>query len=121
MFDKQETFDTVAKHLLTQGRKSLDVDGGCRYLAPGGERCAAGCLIPDDEYDSTFEGMQVWGVARRRKWADWFGHDVALVIKLQRVHDNFATEDWPDEIRAVASFYGLCANVIQDFEEGKCS
>ena len=44
----QEVFDFVAIHLLTQNEKSGD-DQVCYYRSPTGLKCAAGCLIADDE------------------------------------------------------------------------
>lgn len=55
---KQETFDTVVSHLRRQGRCAMD-RLTCVYRAENGDRCAAGCLIPDDLYSSNLEGLSV--------------------------------------------------------------
>lgn len=54
---KQEMFDKVAEHLLKQGGPAWDdKDGACKYRAPNGRKCAAGCLIPDNMYRKEWEG-----------------------------------------------------------------
>ncbi len=53
--DKQAVFNTVAKHLLTQGRQAMDSGGHCVYRGKDGLRCAIGALIPDEVYDPVIE------------------------------------------------------------------
>ena len=48
----QEVFDQITQHLLQQGKAAKSVTGACRYrieTAEGILKCAAGCLIADDE------------------------------------------------------------------------
>ena len=52
---KQQVFNTVAKHLLTQKKKSIK-DGTCRYRYRN-LSCAVGCLIPKEEYSPKLEGI----------------------------------------------------------------
>ena len=40
-----DVFNTISRHLLTQGKKSKD-GTMCVYHAKDGSKCAAGCLIP---------------------------------------------------------------------------
>jgi hypothetical protein len=47
---EQEIFDQVVTHLITQGKTSMNKKGNCVYRSPEGLKCAAGCLIADDEY-----------------------------------------------------------------------
>ena len=35
--NRQEAFNTVAEHLLTQNSRAVDVDGNCVYRAPNGK------------------------------------------------------------------------------------
>ena len=53
----QEVFDTVSQHLLTQNAESLSDSGMCVYRSPEGFSCAAGCLIPPEDYRVEFEGF----------------------------------------------------------------
>jgi hypothetical protein len=62
----QEIFDTVAKHLIAQGKQSLlpQVAGdseynGCAYRGENGTKCAIGCLIPDELYNPIIENTSV--------------------------------------------------------------
>ncbi|MDO5609506.1 MAG: hypothetical protein Q4G62_01760, partial [Pseudomonadota bacterium] len=50
----QAAADQIVQHLLTQNERSiLDFadPGLCAYRGMRGLKCAAGCLIADDEYD----------------------------------------------------------------------
>ena len=95
----QEVFDQVATHLLTQNKRSLFVrqigtdtvmTASCRYKADN-LRCAAGCLISDEEYNITCEGNDWTGVLNLYM----FEYDAfplcdahkQLVLCLQRIHD----------------------------------
>ena len=56
----QEVFDQITQHLLKQGKRSVSSTGACRYRTENSEgvlKCAAGCLIADEEYDRLFENV----------------------------------------------------------------
>jgi hypothetical protein len=53
---KQEVFDRVVTHLLTQKKRSASYYGSCLYKGPDGLRCAVGCLFPDSYDTSKIEG-----------------------------------------------------------------
>lgn len=42
----QEVFDFATNHLLTQGVRSIDEFGHCKYRGPNGLMCVAGAFIP---------------------------------------------------------------------------
>lgn len=42
----QEIFDKVVRHLVAQGKPAFE-DESCKYLTASGEKCAAGCLLPE--------------------------------------------------------------------------
>lgn len=111
---KQEVFDVVTKHLLTQNQKSR-VDTSCMYRGPGSLKCAVGALIPDDVYSYAMEGYpacvlleQFSGVA-----ATLFGDSPkqyeGLLVELQLIHDNsyVGVEKWPEELYGVAKAFGF--------------
>lgn len=57
--NKQEIFDTIARHLAKQGHRAAvrtELGDRCRYRLRNGDRCAIGCLIPDEEYIDALEG-----------------------------------------------------------------
>jgi hypothetical protein len=82
----QQVFNHVARHLLVQGSPSID-GSLCAYLTRDGKRCAAGCLIGQDEYQSSFEGRTWWSLARDGRVPD--AH-MELVEALQDAHDMAA-------------------------------
>lgn len=53
----QQVFDYVAKFLLAQGKAAIvGTKSVCRYRTDDGLKCAVGCLIPDEDYDTSWEG-----------------------------------------------------------------
>lgn len=122
MMTEQEIFDTVARHLLTQGKKSIGVEGGCAYRGKEGCKCAAGCLIPDDLYDPRFENL-AWGTGVAQaasplaKFLDLcatIGH-TDLVRNLQIMHDNLPPCDWLYTLLVVAKNCKLSAAILDEF------
>lgn len=61
MLNKQDIFDRVVAHLLTQGKPAATPIGKCCYrlngtkLSKGALACGIGALIPDDLYDERLE------------------------------------------------------------------
>jgi hypothetical protein len=80
----QRLFDTVARHLITQGRPSVE-GSSCAYRSPENYSCAIGCLIPDDRYKPDLEGSDVDGLIA--KGFTEFAPHRDLLGALQRVHD----------------------------------
>ena len=84
----QQVFDQVATHLLTQGIQSK-YGGNCVYRTPAGLKCAAGCLIGDDEYvpamdnsvDTSWDGM----ISLELVPDDHY----ELIASLQKIHDHY--------------------------------
>lgn len=64
MKTRQEIFNQVAEHLMTQGAQSVirskNLERICAYRGDGGLKCAIGCLIPDDYYSPDMEGAGVF-------------------------------------------------------------
>lgn len=110
----QQVFDKVAAHLLTQKRRA-QVDSRCKYRAvlDNGEvlKCAAGCLIPDEEYTPNFEGKTVYGhISSEGGWSfEGAVQNVAFLFALQTIHDMHPPEEWLVEFATLAqkSFFGL--------------
>lgn len=108
----QEVFDQVARHLLTQKERSV-ADEKCLYRAPGGLKCAAGCLIGDDEYRPSMED---------RKWRSLVeagiapGRHEALIGDLQQLHDShfFQWPQWPYQLRSIAIRFGLDPAIVEE-------
>lgn len=117
----QQVFDKVATHLLTQ-KAQADAGGflGCRYKTAAGLKCAVGCLIPDELYDSAFrylEGKRVrcWPPERLADCGLTPEH-VVLLTKLQGVHDTHAVEKWAGSLREVAGRFSLNPDITKTLE-----
>jgi hypothetical protein len=102
----QQVYDQVKAHLLKQGKKSTNpiVLMECLYRAPGGLKCAAGCLISDEEYNPQMEG---------RPWRSLItikltpsDHEL-LITELQYVHDDHDPEEWAQQLKDLANRHNL--------------
>jgi hypothetical protein len=120
--EAQEIFDTVAKHLLKQGRRATDPDGGvmCSYRGACGTKCAVGVLIPDELYDAVMEGKTLSGLLSCTMVAlpDWMMDHRTLLGWLQDVHD--LESNWRDSVtmklalRHAANACGVNADVLNN-------
>ena len=75
----------------------------CMYKA-GELKCAAGCLIGDDEYQDDFEG-EAWGGLVRRKIAP--NKHFLLISKLQFIHDVYEPKHWEEKLKELAEEFNL--------------
>lgn len=107
---EQQVFDQVAEHLLTQRRISADENEDCQYRSDEGLRCAAGCLIADDEYQYKIEGEKWYALANRGLVP--FNH-CNLIMDLQRIHDEFKPVQWELKLFDVAHCRGLSDAVVR--------
>jgi len=101
----QEILNTVAQHLIKQGRRSLMPDGVCCYRSHDGLKCPAGYLLTDEEYFPEMEGHNV-GYLEYILPLRLVPH-MDLIRSCQRVHDNHPVERWPSELRKLAEKLGL--------------
>jgi hypothetical protein len=131
----QEIFDTVARHLFTQGEragKSVPVDDpasdgsgfACQYRGPDGTKCAVGVLIPDAAYTPLMEGHSAVGLfdlgsslVKTFDLPDWMRGNAVLLSRLQAVHD--LVDNWSDdkrmrwELSLVATAFGLDDSILK--------
>jgi hypothetical protein len=125
--NKQEVFDKVAKHLLTQGEQAM-VDNMCKYRTEDGRMCAVGCLIADDYYNEELEGISLWDgdcmnedsvaslhEALENSIGDIDRETYGLLRDLQALHDARETPPsaWPHKLVELAAMYKLDAVVVQ--------
>ena len=106
----QEVFDFVAHHLLTQNEKSIR-GNLCSYKAQKNLKCAAGCLISEDNYDTGFEGLG-WNEVSNK--LGMLNH-CSLVADLQGLHDHTIVRKWKNELINFANFRGLSTDVLEQF------
>lgn len=108
----QEVFDIVAKHLLTQNAVSREIGGPCLYRSSNGQKCAAGCLIPDDKYSAYFEGSNWCDLVNHHSFPD---NHLNLISSLQSIHDRHETSKWKKELKSLADDYELDSGVLENF------
>lgn len=101
---EQEVFDQVANHLLTQKRKSKDGEIHCKYRDSKGNKCAAGCLISDKEYNETMENVS-WAQLVEDRIVPHY--HVMLIRDLQIVHDKECPSRWKSALKRVAKEYNI--------------
>lgn len=122
---RQQIFDKVATHLLTQNKRAMleDTRYGCAYRAPDGCKCAIGCLIPDELYPRFAEYERICaGAIPVELFAEINidkNADTSLIARLQHVHDDLAVEPsaWKNSLKALAYNYQLDAKVLDAFPD----
>lgn len=91
----EEVFEYIKHHLLTQMQQSKNDKGACFYKNEQGLKCAAGCLIPDDMYNSNFE-YKSWGSLVRQKSVP--EDHIGLIQRMQYIHDETPVSGWKLEL-----------------------
>lgn len=107
----QEVFDTVVRHLHTQGKQAYD-DGGCRYRTDDGLRCAVGCLISDEEYVLNMEGNTVALLLDEGLATPVMQEHYDLLRELQDVHDD--DENWTSRERMGVMLGNVAKRMLLD-------
>ncbi len=124
--NKQEIFNRVAIHLLTQNRKALD-GGTCVHLTYDGcRRCAIGCLIPDEHNALKYRGSVVALLFRYPDLTELWGvdgslantraqhlPDVTFLSRLQTIHDNDPVKEWKQHLWEFAENWNLDSSVLK--------
>lgn len=102
-----EVFQFIENHLLTQNARSIGFEKEiCYYRGNNDLKCAAGCLISDDEYTPKFE-ENTWGTLVRNELVP-AAHN-KLIQQLQYLHDDVPVETWKHHLDLLR----------KDVEEGK--
>jgi hypothetical protein len=111
----QDVFDQVVEHLMAQQKQCMaDNRTNCAYRNSNGEKCAAGCLISDEEYRSTlFEGRG-WRTHVKNRMVPY--EHCWLIGMLQSIHDNYNPVDWPRELRDLAEMHKLSTEVLEKYK-----
>ncbi len=106
--DDQEVFDYVVNALRKQGKKSAIYQDQCLYRGPNGTKCAAGHLIPDEDYQSSWEGYSIQDttISLAGKYIKSQGYNLTLVMALQNAHDG-RLERWEQSFEQIASDFVL--------------
>jgi len=114
--NRQEIFDKISKHLLTQNLRSAN-GRRCYYRSPEGLKCALGALIPDEKYDQKLEGQSAYSVEVLK--AIGLGktsrEDKDFLRKLQEIHDHSEPDEWAWRLRMFAERYNLIFSIEKEF------
>lgn len=127
--NRQEVFNKVSKHLLTQkvraisaGRASSEDSNGCMYKDPSGNKCAVGCLISENLYTPMLEGQSVYshylqdalekslGCSLTRLFDETKTSllcDLRFLVYLQCIHDETRPDLWEPALKQFASRQNL--------------
>lgn len=112
MYSEQETFNMIVAGLRAQEwrKSSAGRDGFgvvvCKYRGPNGLKCAAGHLIPDEQYSPDMEGGCVDELVRLVPALRL--HNTALVVQCQVLHDGSESpEDMEARFKLLAARFGL--------------
>ena len=97
-FTSQEVFSFIAEHLLRQGEQSMDGEV-CKYLDNQGRKCAAGCLIPSEDYTPHMETL-IWTKLVDKGLVPEDHSE--LIRSMQSIHDCNLPEHWEKEIESFA-------------------
>ena len=121
----QEMFDTVCIHLLAQNEKAKSYNGGiehgnCVYKTSRGLKCAVGCLIADEHYNSNLEGKGIEAnvpatrsprnAVEKSIGRELTIKEIRLLSRLQRLHDGYSPEEWPSGLSRIARRFELNFN-----------
>lgn len=119
-----EVFNKVEAHLLAQGEKSMssDLPGVCAYRGRGGLKCAVGCLITDEFYHRSLEGLGMLSDNLQKRAShkplekaltasgitDINSRETRMLYDLQRLHDTVEPEDWKKELQNLrVKYFGI--------------
>ena len=116
-YDEQLVFDTVAEHLLKQGKRCVgDIihANSCMYRNNEGLKCAAGCLIPDDQYTPYIEGKS-WNRLVRENKVSY--NCCILICDLQNIHDVDDPKYWLSKLHEIAKNKNLDTSKLPPLTE----
>lgn len=113
---QQETFEKVVNHLLTQGVLATE-DGTnktrCMYRGHNGTKCAIGCLITDEEYKPSMEGLGITEIRGKYIFPTSITkHSGHFLSVLQSLHDNHSSfsldnKEWLTNVEYTAKDFNL--------------
>ena len=115
MMTNQQAFDKAATHLFTQKAYAHNIEGSCVYKAESGLKCAVGCLIPDSEYQSWFEGKKALTIAHNVPALSGVSTD--LLRTLQVIHDSRELGEWFEGLERLAVRFRLDKTVLNNFSK----
>lgn len=105
---RQEYYDRVKEHLLTQNKKSYNDRRMCLYRHPQDDlKCAIGVLIPDEHYKYWMEGEAIGNFPKPVLSDLGFCGYEDFLRGLQMIHDNYQPVEWKSQLRNFAEHHKL--------------
>lgn len=110
----QEVFNQVARHLLTQKKRSM-IGGACAYRGDNGTMCAAGCLMSDEEAQNINNSVE----SNTVPWIALVDEKVVtkkhfdLISQLQYIHDVIKIDEWLKQLIDLAKHYNLDYTIVK--------
>lgn len=102
---ERDVFEQVQTHLLTQNKTSKDELGiYCVYKSKEGLKCAAGCLIADNEYSLEMEGKSWYSLIEEKLVSE--KHHL-LIQKLQSIHDIYPPFQWEQKLNELETTFKI--------------
>lgn len=92
--NNQEAAEKMAYHLGFQNKQSKDGNGNCLYRGPNELKCALGCLIPDELYESKFDIFCYSVKNLKEHYALFDKIDAYVLIIFQKIHDEYNSNEW---------------------------
>lgn len=125
----QQIFDTVARHLMQQRVKSMDLNEEgeeyCKYRDSAGNKCAVGCLIPNHSYDPNMEGHTVRKLISLFPLALPHPINISLLEALQSAHDSHILDNglsfWVPKMRSIAEDFRLDPSILEQWNQDDAS
>lgn len=130
---EQDIFDFIAVFLLKQNKKAGIVEKDnfgvdrfiCKYRSGTPDdscMCAIGSIIPDEDYSPEYESKTINYLCSNVKLFFHIDlHRRRLLSKLQTVHDNYLVVSWANQLRHLATDFGLNTKAIDDYLHDKDS
>lgn len=120
MLTEQEKFDIVARGLLLQGRRSVNPSepSMCLLIAPNGDRCAFGMLLPtsaqfaEEPYHHVSMTSQEIQTHFDRLGVSWSLDSGFVESHLFQVHNFSDPKDWVSELKRIAKERNLSDAIV---------
>lgn len=131
--NRQEVFNKVSTHLLSQMRQALGKNYFYAYKTKDGLKCAIGCLIPDNLYDPKIEGLTIRDIMEissqilfsknilefknilETELGPLNNDDLIFLKDLQLIHDFFFPDTWKKKLENLAK----SSNLVFELKENK--
>jgi hypothetical protein len=123
---KQELFNKIIAHLKAQNKRSTrkltiqmtkertreEIEPA--YISNDGNKCPAGCIFEDNEYNISMEGIAFDSILNLKETSqtlkDRCKDHLPLILELMVMHDFSEPETWNEQMKAIALKHNLELN-----------